>query len=441
MSEIKNEAESSDEENEIESEDGENSDDDVLSFESYNSGSEEDESLGFEDDSDNYVETESDGSEAVESDQNNETEEKEVENQPKIPPHSEIFGKKTFKQLQKEQRREELRSKKDLRKLELLEEIDTSKAIKDSLRNPEDGYLSKISQPSTSKAASEDPKPEENEEAESSKKNEYEDGDTSDEEDIRNTVGNIPMHWYDDYKHIGYDWDGKKIIKPPQRDQLDDFLKKMEDPNFWRTVKDPQTGQDVVMTDEDVQLIKRIMKQKNPDQTFDNYAPWIEWFTSEVEQLPIRNVPDSKASFLPSKVEKKKIGRLVHSLKMGFMKTQAEIEKERLANKGPKFYMLWETDTEREKMRRIHDHVVAPKRALPGHAESYNPPPEYLFDEQELKEWESHAEEPHKRKLHFVPQKYKSLRQVPNYDVSLRIIEFTSISNFFLPLTISEIHS
>lgn len=28
--------------------------------------------------------------------------------------------------------------------------------------------------------------------------------------------------------------------------------------------------------------------------------------------------------------------------------------------------MLWETDTEKEKMRRIHDHVSAPKRDLPG---------------------------------------------------------------------------
>lgn len=33
--------------------------------------------------------------------------------------------------------------------------------------------------------------------------NEYAGNDTSDEEDIRNTVGNIPMNWYDEYKHLG----------------------------------------------------------------------------------------------------------------------------------------------------------------------------------------------------------------------------------------------
>lgn len=95
--------------------------------------------------------------------------------------------------------------------------------------------------------------------------------DTSDEEDIRNTVGNIPMHWYDEYKHIGYDWDAKKIIKGPKGDQLDDFLKRMEDPNFWRTVKDSQTGQDIIISEADIELIKRINSQKIPDAAYQDY--------------------------------------------------------------------------------------------------------------------------------------------------------------------------
>lgn len=101
---------------------------------------------------------------------------------------------------------------------------------------------------------------------------EYAEHDTSDEEDIRNTVGNIPMNWYDEYKHLGYDWDGKPIVKPPAGDQLDAFLQKVEDPDFWRTVKDPQTGQDVVLSEEDIQTIRRIQGQKIPDVSFDEYA-------------------------------------------------------------------------------------------------------------------------------------------------------------------------
>lgn len=136
--------------------------------------------------------------------------------------------------------------------------------------------------------------------------------------------------------------------------------------------------------------------------------------------MPIKNVPDHKRSFIPSKDERKKIGRIVHAIKMGWTKTKEELDQIKAARKGPQFYMLWETDTDREKIRRIHDHVSAPKRDLPGHAESYNPPAEYLFDEKELKEWNKLADEPSKRKLHFLPQKFKSLREVPAYSRYLR---------------------
>ena len=39
-----------------------------------------------------------------------------------------------------------------------------------------------------------------------------------------------------------------------------------------------------------------------------------------------------------------------------------------------------------------------------GHAESYNPPVEYLFDEQEKQAWDMLDAED--RKISFIPQKY-----------------------------------
>ena len=77
------------------------------------------------------------------------------------------------------------------------------------------------------------------------KVNEYEEGDSSDEEDIRNTIGNIPVNWYDEYGHIGYDLDGKKIRKPKRGDELSHFLSRMENPEHGVTVEDPTTGQQV----------------------------------------------------------------------------------------------------------------------------------------------------------------------------------------------------
>ena len=46
-------------------------------------------------------------------------------------------------------------------------------------------------------------------------------------------MGNIPLNWYDEYPHVGYDLDGKKLIRPIQGDKLDSFLSRMEDPDFW----------------------------------------------------------------------------------------------------------------------------------------------------------------------------------------------------------------
>ena len=33
----------------------------------------------------------------------------------------------------------------------------------------------------------------------------------SDEEVERNTIGRVPLHWYDGYDHIGYDLEGKRL--------------------------------------------------------------------------------------------------------------------------------------------------------------------------------------------------------------------------------------
>jgi hypothetical protein len=39
-------------------------------------------------------------------------------------------------------------------------------------------------------------------------------------QDARNTVGNIPIEWYNEYPHIGYNLDGKKILKPATGDEV-----------------------------------------------------------------------------------------------------------------------------------------------------------------------------------------------------------------------------
>ena len=70
------------------------------------------------------------------------------------------------------------------------------------------------------------------------------------------------------------------------------------------------------------------------------------------------------------------------------------------------------------KPRKMPKAITAPKRALPLHSESFNPPEEYLFDEQEKAEWQEQDEED--RVLNYVPQKIEALRKVPCYQELIR---------------------
>uniref|UniRef100_A0A9L0T9Y5 Ribosome biogenesis protein BOP1 n=1 Tax=Equus caballus TaxID=9796 RepID=A0A9L0T9Y5_HORSE len=131
--------------------------------------------------------------------------------------------------------------------------------------------------------------------------------DSSDEEDVRNTVGNVPLEWYDDFPHVGYDLDGKRIYKPIRtRDELDQFLDKMDDPDYWRTVQDRMTGRDVRLTDEQVALVQRLQRGQFGDVSFDPYEPAVDFFSGDLMIHPVTNRPADKRSFIPSLVEKEK---------------------------------------------------------------------------------------------------------------------------------------
>uniref|UniRef100_H2Z1B6 Ribosome biogenesis protein BOP1 homolog n=1 Tax=Ciona savignyi TaxID=51511 RepID=H2Z1B6_CIOSA len=230
----------------------------------------------------------------------------------------------------------------------------------------------------------------------------------------RNTVGNIPMQWYDDFPHIGYNLDGKPIAKPIRnKDELDKFLNKMDNPEYWRTIFDKTTGRDHVLTQEELTLINRVQKGSFYDASYDPYEPYVDFFTHEKMIHPVSNYPEHKRSFTPSLVEKRKVGKLVHAIKMGWLKVGQPKKEE---DEEIKFYDLWadsHSELARQKM-----HVPAPKMKLPGHEGSYNPAPEFLPTEEEIAQWKE--DEPEDRKLDFVPQKHDALRRVPQYPMFIQ---------------------
>ncbi|UXI19310.1 hypothetical protein NH340_JMT05253 [Sarcoptes scabiei] len=238
--------------------------------------------------------------------------------------------------------------------------------------------------------------------------------DSSDEEDVLNTIGNIPFEWYKDYMHVGYDVDGRKILKPPKEDQLQEFLKQMEDPNYWRTIKDNLTEQNVVLDDNEIDLVKRLRASKCPVANYNPYEDFIDFFSYEKMIHPIQNRPEPKAAFIPSLSEKRIVSKLVNAIKKSRLKPKPRIKKR---EKFSFNYDLWENNGNTAS-KRLERYIAAPKPQPPGHEESYNPPPEYLFTDEEKKEWME--QEPEDRKINFIPQKFASLRQVPAYSNFIR---------------------
>ncbi len=104
---------------------------------------------------------------------------------------------------------------------------------------------------------------------------------------------------------------------------------------------------------------------------------------------------------------------MVHAIKMGWMKPR--VPKDQSVERH-KYYLLWDADDKAEDLRRIENPIPAPKPRLPGHAESYNPPPEYTFSQRDIDQWNRLKDTPYKRKFPFIPQRFSSLRSVPAYD-------------------------
>jgi ribosome biogenesis protein ERB1 len=97
------------------------------------------------------------------------------------------------------------------------------------------------------------------------------DSDDSDAPIKANTIGNIPLKFYDSYPHIGYDINGKKIMRPAKGEALDALLDSIELPKGWTGLTDPATGKPLNLTQEELETLRRIQMNEVPDDAYDPY--------------------------------------------------------------------------------------------------------------------------------------------------------------------------
>ncbi len=85
------------------------------------------------------------------------------------------------------------------------------------------------------------------------------DTDDSDAPATQNTIGNIPLSFYDSYPHIGYDINGKKIARPAKGEALDSLLESIELPKGWTGLTDPATGKPLELSQQECVLLTSIL--------------------------------------------------------------------------------------------------------------------------------------------------------------------------------------
>lgn len=162
------------------------------------------------------------------------------------------------------------------------------------------------------------------------------------------------------------------------------------------------------MTDEQLDLLDRIRTRRYATAQKDEDS-FVEFDWAE-GMFPLSSAPRGKKAFMPSEYERKMVNKLVIAIKQGRITMPSQRKDQSSEEELP--YDIWDT-TDNSKLPALPQ-LQAPKAKLPGHNESYNPSAEYLFDEQETKDWQE--EDPDARQIDFLPKTHSSLRHVHAYD-------------------------
>ena len=97
------------------------------------------------------------------------------------------------------------------------------------------------------------------------------DSDDTDAGEQVNTIGDIPLSFYDSYPHIGYSLDGKKIMRPAAGDALDALLDSVEVPKDWTGLTDPATGKPLKISKDELEILRKIQLNEIPEDGYDPY--------------------------------------------------------------------------------------------------------------------------------------------------------------------------
>jgi len=218
---------------------------------------------------------------------------------------------------------------------------------------------------------------------------------------MENTVGDVPTEWYREEEHVGYDADGRRILKRKWNDSIEHLLNMVDDPSYWRKVFDEREDKELSISKPQLELIRRLRGSVLPSKFFGDGLDYEEAPRTSAELL-LPSAREPKRRFIPSKWEAKLVLRIIRALRNN---SSAKADKNAVDD-APK--LIWDnSDITTDKNTNGLSYLPAPKARAPSHGDSYNPPFEYRQD---------FSEDAQDEDSDIVSRQfYDALRRVPAY--------------------------
>mmetsp|Transcript_15594 Transcript_15594/g.37765 ORF Transcript_15594/g.37765 Transcript_15594/m.37765 type:complete len:453 (+) Transcript_15594:252-1610(+) len=219
---------------------------------------------------------------------------------------------------------------------------------------------------------------------------------------MENTIGDVPVEWYREEEHIGYDANGRRILKRKWNDSIEHLLHMVDDPSYWRKVFDEKEDRELSMSQSQLELIRRLRGSLMPSNLLtESYTH--EEVACETSEQFLLSSREPKRRFIPSRWEAKLVLRIIRAMRNN---TSTKPAKNSIDD-APK--LIWDAGEAFADMNHnALTYLPAPKAKSPSHEDSYNPPFEYR---QELSSDPRPGLLDRSQGRHF----YDALRVVPAY--------------------------
>lgn len=136
------------------------------------------------------------------------------------------------------------------------------------------------------------------------------------------------------------------MAKMAEKDEVQKFLEKSEDPQWWRKITDELNNKEVRLSKADLEMLKRLRKGGvAAEADFDINEDFSEAAKAEKNTNAISEF-NPKRRFIPSKWERLKVQKFLIALKKGTMKTLEEKRKEKQEKreKEDAVWDIWQDD-------------------------------------------------------------------------------------------------